>query len=493
MGNRSFLAFDIGAESGRAVVGEICNKKLNVREVYRFSNGMIKDRGHLHWDMGNIFNEVRKGIREGNRQAERSIGSLGIDTWGVDFGLVDREGVLLSHPFAYRDSRNEAAMKDFLAIMSEQRIYDLTGIQFLQFNSVFQLYAHRIFNPDLLERAHKLLFIPDILNYFLTDQQFTEFTFATTSQMYNPAAGDWEGEIFENVGITSDIMLEIVQPGTFVGRIKSSEQEKTGLGDVSVLAVATHDTGSAVAAVPAEDGNWAFISSGTWSIMGVETENPVICEKTRELNFTNEGGLDNTFRLCKNIAGLWLLQECRRFWAKDKAYSYADLAHMAQAAAPFKCFVDPDWPGFLNPEEMTEAISRYCRLTHQPLPESRGEIVRCILESLAFKYRYVLDELREVSDKPIEKIHIIGGGGKNSLLCQFTAEATGLPVFSGPIEATAVGNLMVQARFSGEVKDWEEMRRIISRSFDIEEYRPKTGELWDNVYSRFRGILSDNC
>ena len=227
--------------------------------------------------------------------------------------------------------------------------------------------------------------------------------------------------------------------------------------------------------------------------MGVETADPVICEKTLDLNFTNEGGLDNTFRLCKNIAGLWLLQECRRFWAKDKAYGYDDLAQMAKAAAPFKCFVDPDWPGFLNPEEMPEAISRYCQLTHQPTPESRGETVRCILESLAFKYRFVLDELREVFNEPIEKIHIIGGGGKNSLLCQFTADATGLPVFSGPIEATAVGNLMVQARYSGEVKDWEEMRQIISRSFDIEEYRPRIGELWEKVYSKFRGILSDEC
>jgi rhamnulokinase len=481
----NYLAFDIGAESGRAFLGNIKKDRLTIQETCRFSNGMIIRNGHLHWDIFHLYEEIKKGIIKSSIECGSRIESIGIDTWGVDFGLLDRKGDLISPPFAYRDKRNELAMQKYLKKMPEKQIYQLTGVQFMQFNSIFQLYALKTQNPELLEQTQKLLFMPDLFNYFLTGHTKTEFTIATTSQLYDPVKQDWADDIFINLGVPKSIMQDVVPPGTKLGKVKKSIQKEAGISELPVIAVATHDTGAAVAAVPGRGKDWAFISSGTWSILGTESNVPIITEQAYKMNFTNEGGINNTFRLSKNIMGLWLLQKCRRAWWKEKKYKYEDLVHLAEQAKPFRYFIDPDWSPFLNPPDMPETLKKFCRITGQPVPETHAEITRCIFEGLALKYRYVLDELKTVYPGPIRKIHIIGGGAKNHMLCRFTANATGLPVFAGPYEATIIGNIMVQALGRGTIRSVGEMREIISRSVEIKEYFPNDKETWDKAYNRF--------
>ncbi len=490
MGVPRFLAFDLGASGGRGIVGKLKDGRLSTREMCRFPNGMITVRGHLHWNIFELFERIKEGLSRCAGTASEQPLSVGIDTWGVDFGLLARDGSILGLPYGYRDHRTDGAMESFFEKLPRERVYELTGIQFLPLNTLFQLEAMVREGSPLLEVATDLLFIPDLITYLLTGVKATEFTFATTSQLYNPRTGDWEDELLAALGLPRTLMQEIALPGTMIGEPTAEVRAETGIGRVPVIAVATHDTGSAVAAVPAEGEDWAYISSGTWSLMGVETRTPIITDESLRLNFTNEGGVEGTYRFLKNITGLWLLEECRRAWAAERALEYDELMALARAAKPFCAMVDPDHPEFLNPPDMPEAIRRVCEISSQREPKSHGEFVRCALESLALKYRHVLGQLRRVCPNPINRIHVIGGGARNQTLCQFTADATGLPVIAGPAEATAVGNIMTQALAHGFVGSLAEMREVIRRSFEPIRYEPQETEKWDKAYARFKEIVS---
>ncbi len=492
MSHHSFLAFDMGAASGRAILGQIKNHKLHLQELYRFPNRSVLICGHLHWNIFDLFEEMKKGIVVCISDKGVQPESLAIDTWGVDFGFLSDGDSILGLPYSYRDSRTDGIMEEFLKILPREKIYRLTGVQFLQFNSLFQLYALVRNKSPILDQLSDVLFIPDLFNFFFTGEKATEFTVATTSQLYNPVEKDWEKELFEAIGISRSVMQKIVQPGTIIGELRDSVVEETKMPHTPVVATASHDTGSAVAAVPGEGHNWAYISSGTWSCMGIETFEPIITEKAMRLNFTNEGGIEGTFRVLKNIMGLWLLQECRRSWKKNHNLSYDEQLRGAERASAFKRFIDPDWKGFLIPPDMPGAICEFCNNTGQTKPESPAEFVRCVLESLALKYRYVMTQIKEISPKTINRIHIIGGGSQNELLCQFTANATGIPVLAGPVEAAAVGNILVQAFSSGLLKNHEEMRRISRLSFQLKHYEPRKVNEWNTAYERFLEILEKN-
>ena len=484
---RTFLAFDLGAESGRAVLGALARGRLRLREVRRFPNEMVSLGEGLHWDAARLFGECKQALRQCAAQAG-SLASVAVDTWGVDFGLLDEEGRLIEPPRAYRDRRTAGAREEFFARLPRERVYGLTGIQFLPFNSLFQLQAMVRDGASVLPRARDLLFMPDLISYFLSGEKRTEFTFATTSQLYNPVKREWEEELFSALGLSRDLMQEIVAPGTVLGALRPEVCRETGLAAVPVVATASHDTASAVAAAPGEGRDWAYISSGTWSLMGVESERPILTGRARELNLTNEGGVGGTFRVLKNIMGLWLLQQCRKAWATARVYSYEELVQMAAAAPAFGPLVDPDREEFLNPPDMPEAIRQRCRETGERPPESEAEFVRCVLESLALKYRLVLDQLREVHSQAINRIHIIGGGTRNEMLCQLTADATGLPVSAGPAEATAAGNVLIQALGLGYLDSVAQVREVVRRSFPLKRYLPRSGDRWEAAYERFRGL-----
>ena len=457
MSSPYFLAFDLGAASGRAILGHLETDHLEIQELHRFSNEMLPVRGHLHWNIHRIFDEIQNGLAICAQKA--NIESIGVDTWGVDFGLLARDGTILGLPFAYRDAHTQGAMKEFFHKIPRERIYNMTGTQFLPFNSLFQLHAIKRDNSSLLEAASDILFMPDLFQYLLTGEKKTEFTLATTTQLYNPNRGEWEEELLDALGLSKSLMQELV------------------------------DTASAVAAVPAQGEDWAYISSGTWSLMGIETNKPIINDMALKLNFTNEGGVEGTFRFLKNIAGLWLLQRSCATGLTGKQKDYDNLMAMAREAKPFRFIIDPDWEGFLNPSDMPETIRDYCAKTGQSAPRSNAEFARGICESLALKYRLILDELRQISPDPIRKIHIIGGGAKNRLLCQFTANATELPVYAGPAEATAIGNVLVQSMASGMVPSLENIRCIVRNSFDVVLYEPAQIEDWQEALGLFRKIL----
>lgn len=485
----SFLAFDLGAESGRCILGKVENGKLSLREISRFANGMVFILGHWHWNIFRLFEEVKRGMKVCAVDESTHPESIAFDTWGVDFGLLSRDGSILGLPYAYRDSRTEGAMEKFFKKIPRRRVYELTGIQFLQFNSLFQLFSMKRDNSSLLKAAGDLLFMPDLFNYLFTGEKKTEFTFATTSQLYNPRQKGWDDELFASLGVPKSIMQEVIEAGTQIGNLNQAVGRETGMSEVAVIAVASHDTGSAVAAVPAQGEDWAYISSGTWSLVGIEVKKPIINDQALDLNFTNEGGIQGTFRFLKNIVGFWPLQECRRAWASKRLYSYDELIEMAACAQPFPALIDLDWPGFLNPPDMPEAIRQYCKKTGQRAPASEAEFVRSILESLAVKYRLTLDQLKQISPHPLRRIHVIGGGAKNRLLNQFTANATGLPVIAGPVEATSAGNIMVQALCLGKVTSFLEMREVIRNSFKLERYEPEQSSEWDSAGERFRNIV----
>jgi rhamnulokinase len=481
-----YLAFDLGAESGRAFLGTLSDDgRLEINNLHRFPNKMVNVRGSLHWDTQRLFEEMLNSMRICAASHIKSPVSIGIDTWGVDFALLDDEGVLTGEPFAYRDSRHQKAMEEFLTKMPRGRLYQLTGIQLMPINSVFQLYAMALERSPQLVSATDLLFMPDLFNYFLTGIKKSEFTIATTSQLYNPVTAGWDTEIFENLGISKDMMQEIVPPGAILGDLAENITTQTGLNEVPVVATASHDTAAAVAAVPATGNNFAYISSGTWSCMGTESPTPVIDERTLKYNITNEGGACQTFRLLKNIMGLWLLQECKREWSADREYSYDELIGMAENASLPRAIIDPDQPQFLNPTSMTLAIREFCQETGQPTPQDIGQFVRVILQSLALAYRYVLEQLSEIGGQEISRIHVIGGGSQNRLLCQLAADVTGLPVYAGPVEATVIGNILVQAMTFGRISSLEELRRVVRQSFPVNLYEPRPNTDWDETYERF--------
>jgi rhamnulokinase len=484
-----FLAFDLGAESGRAMLGSLENGQIRLTELHRFPSRLIRCQHHLHWNVYYLFEEIRQVLEKTYRQGLR-LRSLGIDTWGVDFGLIDSSGHLLSLPSCYRDKAFPVAAGQYFKEFPAEELYQLTGIQFMPFNSIFQLYALQKENPHWLKQAEKMLFMPDLLNFLLTGVKATDLTIASTSQLLSPFSRQWLPGLVERMGIEARLLPEISLPGKTLGRL-SPWLVEDGLPDVSVVEVAGHDTASAIAAVPAEGDDWAYISSGTWSLVGVELSQPLVNERSLQANFTNESGLEKTIRFLKNVTGLWLLQQCRKVWSRPGDLSYEQLTELAEKARPFQLFIDPDAPEFLNPENMVEAISGYAGQTGQAIPAEPGAMTRAILESLALKYRLVIDELEALTSRKFKVIHIIGGGSKNSLLNQFTAEATGRPVLAGPEEATSAGNVLIQALAAGQLEDRQALRKIVKQSFEIKEYRPHSPERWDKAFSEYRSRLAE--
>jgi len=484
-----YLAFDLGAESGRAMIGTLDGGKLQLTELHRFPSRLIHCQQHFHWDVYYLFEQIRL-VLENLKQQDFRLNSLGIDTWGVDFGLIDKSGHIVGLPFCYRDKIFPEAAKNYLQEFSGNELYYLTGIQLLPFNTLFQLYALRKENPGWLDLAEKILFMPDLLNFLLTGTKVTDLTIASTSQLLSPISRQWLPGLLERMGIRSQLLPEINQPGQILGRL-SSWLLAEGLPDLTVVQVAGHDTASAVAAVPAQGENWVYISSGTWSLVGVELNEPVINEQSFRANFTNESGLGNTIRFLKNVNGLWLLQQCRKIWCRQADLTYKQLTEMAEKARPFAFFFDPDDPLFLNPANMVEAIADYARQTGQIAPEDPGEMTRAILENLALKYRLVIDELEALTDQNFRIVHIIGGGSRNDLLNQFTAEATGRRVLAGPEEATSVGNILTQALAAGQLNNRLEIRETVRQSFDIKEFRPHSPEMWEKALAEFKVRLAE--
>jgi len=483
-----FLAFDLGAESGRAVLGLLRDDRLALEELHRFPNVVVRRGESLAWNIPGLFDGIKHGMALAAARDTAPL-SLGLDTWGVDFGLVARDGALLDLPRTYRDPRTQGALESFLGRIPREEVYRRTGVQFLPFNSLFQLHAMRAANDPLLARADGILFVPDLFHHLLTGKRTSEFTFATTTQLYNPREGDWDDALLEALGLPRRLFAEIVGPGTALGPVREEVRRETGLA-TRVIAVATHDTASAVAAVPAEDEGFAYISSGTWSLVGAEVAEPVITADALRFNFTNEGGVARTFRLLKNVMGLWLVQGCRRAWGLEGTGAYARLTDAAKAADAWRSLVDPDDPSFFNPPDMPEAIRRFCRATGQTEPESEAATVRAALDSLALKYRLVLEQLEALRGRPATVVHVVGGGARNGLLCQLTADAAGVPVIAGPAEATAIGNLLVQALAAGALDSLAAARSVVRASFAPERYEPRGGREVRAALARFRELCA---
>ncbi len=486
MKNHQYLAFDLGAGSGRAMLGLLEDHRLSLSEVHRFPNIPIEKGNGIYWDVEGLFNSIKEGLRKG-LNLEAAPESIGIDSWGVDYGLLGKDGNLLKQPHCYRDLRTSKSFAELTRGDLGEKIYHRTGIQLQPFNTLYQLHAEKLARPDIFAEVSKLLFIPDLFNYFLTGETSTEFTYALTSQLYDPMGRQWDSSLFASIGVPIGIMQPVIPASTAIGRLKPDLLP--GCPALPVIAVGSHDTASAVAAVPARGDQWAYISSGTWSLMGIECDRPIISKRTFTLNFTNEGGVNGKFRFLKNITGMWILSECRRVWAKSRDFTFSELAAMVPDAEPFVSLIDPDWPGFYSPAGMPEAIAEYCRRTNQKSPQSQAEFVRCIFESLALKYRVVLEQLMEFSGKPIEVIHIVGGGAQNGIMCQFAANATGRKVAAGPIEATAAGNILAQAMASGQIESAQSAREIVRRSFAMKMYAPEDTALWEQALERYRNIL----
>jgi rhamnulokinase len=491
MSARHFLAFDLGAESGRAVLGSLESGRLRTKEIHRFPNVPIRILGHWHWDVYRLFAEIRRALALAAAEVPDGLESVGVDTWGVDFGLLARDGSLLGLPTCYRDERHSGAMEDFLRLMPREQVYELTGVHFLPFNTLYQIYALVRERSPLLDAAADLLFMPDLFNYLLTSRKATEFTIATTSQFYDPRRREWVRGLFQGMGLSKQILQEVREPGTVLAPLLPEVAADAGLRRaVPVVSTASHDTGAAVAAVPAEGEDWAFISSGTWSLVGVEEREAVVTAAALAHNFTNEGGVGRTIRFLRNVSGLWLVQQCRRAWSRDGELGYEELTRRAAEAPPFQALLDPDAPEFLNPPDMPAALEAYWKRTGQKPPADRAGVVRSIFESLALKYRQVLDELREVTGRTIRRVHVIGGGSRNALLSRFTAEATGLPVVAGPAEGTAAGNILVQAMAVGAVSSLADLRGVVRRSTELVSYEPLEPHLWDAPHEKFRALTA---
>lgn len=492
MAENTYLAVDLGAESGRVMAGRFDGKTVALEQMHRFPNGPVNLGGTLRWNLIGLWSEIQTGLQAAADKAGRSAVSVGVDTWGVDFVLMNGNDELLGQPWNYRDSRTNGMVQKAFSRVPQADIFAETGLQFMQINSLYQMLAMLERDPELVAQAKHFLMVPDFLHWCLSGSRVAEFTNATTTQMLSAKTRDWAFDMLRQFEIPVDMLPPIVAPGADLGTLRSEVADSTGLGKLKVVAPSTHDTGAAVAAVPTSrtgSANWAYISSGTWSLMGVEVQEAVLTPQALQYNVTNEGGVDGTYRLLKNIMGLWLVQGCRRaFAARGKDISYAELTRLAGEAEPFRSIVDPDRADFIAPSDMAEAIAAECRRTGQPVPETEGQFVRCALESLALKYRLVLQWLEELTDTPVEVIHIVGGGTQNQLLNQFTADACGRPVLAGPIEATALGNVLLQARAAGDLASLAELRDVVRASETIGEYTPQNPASWDDAWSRFRTL-----
>ena len=469
---KNFLAFDCGATSGRAVLATFTDGTFEMKEVYRFPSGIIELNGKYYWDILAIYDHFRKCLAQLGQEGVR-IDSIGIDTWGVDFGFVADDGTLVGNPRAYRDPYTDGIPEEVFQIVSREDLYGATGIQIMNFNSIFQLYAQTKEGFAPLRCADKVLFIPDLLSYMLTGNKVCEYTIASTSGMMDQTSRQFNEALLEKLGIRTDVLLPITQPGAVIGTLRKEIAHACGVGEVPVIAVAGHDTASAIAAVPAADEKFAYLSSGTWSLMGIETPAPIINAESTRLNFTNEGGIDGTTRFLKNITGMWILEQSRKVWATEgRTYNYGEMEKMARSEAGFPGRINPDDPRFAAPVNMVDAIDSYLRATGQPVPETDAQYISCIYHSLANRYKEVVDMLQNFAPFPIEKLHVIGGGSANDTMSQWTADALGIPVVAGPTEATAIGNLMIQARAAGLVKDRWDMRRMIAKVFSVKTFYP---------------------
>ena len=495
--NAYFFAVDLGATSGRTILGSLSSSRLSWEEVTRFPNNLIEQGGHFYWDIHALYFEMIKGLKEVARRGIE-IASIGIDTWGVDFVFVGEDNAILRNPRAYRDPITFEAMDDYLQnVISKREVYDITGIQLMNFNSIFQLHAMRREGNVALKHARKILFVPDALSWMLTGQEVCEYTIASTSQLLDPRTRQLDERLLESLGLTREMFGRMVDPGTVIGTLTEEVQKMTGLGPVPVIAVAGHDTGSAVAAVPAKDEHFVYLSSGTWSLMGIETRQPIINDLSYERNFTNEGGIEGTTRFLKNICGMWLYERCRKEWATSAidadrqaaAMSHPELQGSAMQVEGFRSIIDPDNALFANPASMIEVIRQYCRQTNQAVPETPAEICRCIFDSLALRYKQVFQWLQEFGGD-VGVLHIIGGGSLNKYLNQFTANATGVTVLAGPQEGTAIGNIMLQAKAAGLVKDIWEMRRLIANSLDLVKFEPQDQSVWDAAFNNYLKITN---
>jgi rhamnulokinase len=486
---KKLLAFDLGAESGRGVLGAFDGQRLQLEVIHRFPNGPVRTLDTLHWDVLRLFSEMMAALRRCAAD-KGGLDGLGVDTWGVDFALLGRGGTMLGNPRHYRDPHTETIMEEAFQRVPRWDIFRQTGIQFMRFNTLFQLVALQRDRSPLLDAAETLLFMPDLFHYFFTGIKVNEFTDASTSQMYDPRARNWAYPLIKEFGLTQAILGTVVPPGSVLGPLRGPVAAETGLNPIPVIAPASHDTGSAVAAVPAQGKSWAYISSGTWSLMGAEIDEPLINEKALGFNFTNEGGVGGTIRLLKNIMGLWLVQECRRAWERGgQSYSYEEMTRLAEAAPPFVSVVNPDDSSFILPSSMPAALAEFCRRSGQPVPVEPGAVLRCALESLALRYRWVLERLEELLGRGLDVVHVVGGGSQNELLCQFTADACNRPVLAGPFEATAIGNVLVQALGLGLLRSLAEGREVVRRSFEVRTYTPRNPERWQGSYQRFVHLL----
>ena len=489
MATKKMLAFDLGAESGRGILGRFDGQRLELEVVHRFPNGPVRTLDTMHWDLLRLYSEMLTALRRCASE-KGGVDSLGVDTWGVDFGFLGRDGTLLGNPRHYRDPHTEGMMEQAFARVPPREVFRQTGIQFMRFNSLFQLLALQRDRSPLLDVAQTLLFMPDLFHYFFTGVKVNEFTDASTSQIYDPTARTWAHGLIKAFGLPDHIFGTIVPPGSVLGTLRPSVATEVGTGPVPVIAPASHDTGSAVAAVPAQGTSWCYISSGTWSLMGAELPAPLISDKVQEYNFTNEGGVGGTIRFLKNIMGLWLVQECRRAWERGgQTYSYDDLTRLAEAAPAFASLVVPDHASFMLPPSMPTALAEFCRRTGQPVPAEPGACVRCALESLALRYRWVLERLEELLGHRLEVVHVVGGGCQNTLLCQFTADACHRLVVAGPVEATAIGNVLVQALGLGVIGSLAEAREVVRQSFEVRTFQPQLPQRWNEPYERFLGYL----
>ncbi|GHT25548.1 L-fuculose kinase [Planctomycetales bacterium] len=495
---KTYLAVDMGASSGRHIAGHFDGKTLTLEEIYRFENGPVDIAGTLFWNLPGLWSSVLKGIQEAAARFGDGIISIGADTWGVDFALLGKNDTLLSNPVCYRDARTDGIMEKAFQTVSREDIFQQTGLQFMQFNTLYQLIAMKQMRNPLLDAAESFLMIPDFFHFLLSGEKSNEFTNATTTQFFNPVKNEWAADLLQRFGLPNSILRPVSPPGTVLGNLRRKIADAAGLTDTKVVLPGSHDTASAVMSVPATSKtgqtDWAYISLGTWALMGIESPKPVINETVSEFNFTNEGGVGGTMRILKNICGLWLIQECRRTWNQQGhtgrtglPLDWEDLNWMTQAAKPLLSFINPDAREFLGPTDMPKAVADFCAKTKQPIPQNEGAILRCALDSIALKFRRTLEMCEKISGTKIETLHIVGGGTKNLQLCQATADACNRRLITGPIEATGIGNIMMQAVAAGDVSGIEEARQVIRNSFEVAEFLPNPNitAAWDDAYEKF--------
>ncbi len=497
---KNYLAIDLGASGGRHLAGQFDGRTLTLESIYRFDNGPVEIAGTLFWNLPALWNHLRSGLKAAAAVLGDAVESIGVDTWGVDFALLGRDDTLLGNPVCYRDARTDGVMDAAFEQISRDEIFRQTGLQFMQFNTLYQLFAMKRRNSPLLDVAESFLMMPDLFHWLLSGEKSNEFTNATTTQFFDPVRGDWARSLLESFGLPTNIFRPVSPPGTVLGRLRTKISSETGLSSVKIVLPGTHDTASAVMSVPTSsrrgETDWAYISLGTWALMGIESKTAIVNDTVSSLNFTNEGGVGGTMRVLKNICGMWLLQECRRTWNEQgrknnvgQPLDWENLNAMNAAAVPLVSFNDHDARDFLGPTDMPAAIAEYCGRTGQAVPENDGAILRCALDSIAMKFRHVLEMCETIVGNRIETIHIVGGGTKNTLLCQAAADACGRRVVAGPVEATAIGNIMMQVAAAGDVAGIEEAREVVRNSFDVIEYLPSAPRVWDDAYGRFLGIL----